>query len=51
MFDRAYEHAKSELYAPTVKALDEVYAIIGDRCDYQDINIDDVSKIFSQTQV
>lgn len=51
LFDRAYEHAKSELYIPTVQALDQVYAIIWDRCDYKDIEIDDISKIFSQTQV
>lgn len=48
LFKRAYQHAKSELFTPAVEALDQVYAVIGDRCDYQDINIDDVSKVFSQ---
>lgn len=49
LFSRAYQNAKSELFTPAVQALDQVYAIIGDRCDYQDINIDDISKVFNQT--
>lgn len=49
LFKKAYQHAKSELYTPAVEALDQVYAIVWDRCDYQDINIDDISKVFSET--